>query len=175
MKRGGAEVAPAHLERVRRTPQWCCSHRYQAQRRWRRVPLRFVKMCQHQRQGVLLCSSAAASIGRQSMGCCMWRQSVGCWMSCGMHVNWPCGGVKYGWWDASLGYARIPPWRRGGAQHASPPLRFANGLTVRSKAARHGRKLAPGTHWSVSEGLYESPPLSACAKGPAQRASGDPV
>ena len=30
MKRGGAEVAPAHLKRVRRTPQWGGSRRYQA-------------------------------------------------------------------------------------------------------------------------------------------------
>ena len=27
MKRGGAEVAPAHLERVRRTPEWCGSRK----------------------------------------------------------------------------------------------------------------------------------------------------
>eukprot|EP00964_Phaeocystis_antarctica_P001769 scaffold923_cov66-Phaeocystis_antarctica.AAC.1 len=30
MKRDGAEVAPVRLERVRRTPQWGCSRRYQA-------------------------------------------------------------------------------------------------------------------------------------------------
>ena len=30
MKRGDAEVAPAHLERVRRTPQWGCSRRCEA-------------------------------------------------------------------------------------------------------------------------------------------------
>eukprot|EP00964_Phaeocystis_antarctica_P094532 scaffold61234_cov41-Phaeocystis_antarctica.AAC.1 len=33
MKRDGAEVAPAHLERVWRTPQWGCSRRYQPCRR----------------------------------------------------------------------------------------------------------------------------------------------
>ena len=60
----------------------------QAQWRWRRAPLRFVKMCR------VACSSTAASIGRQSTGCCMWRQSVGCWMWYGMHVIWPCGGVR---------------------------------------------------------------------------------
>ena len=42
MKRGGAEVAPAHLERVLRTPQQGCSSKCQALSQGRRAPLCFV-------------------------------------------------------------------------------------------------------------------------------------
>ena len=80
MKRSGAELPlEVHLQRVRRSPQRGGSRDCQARWRWRRAPLRVVKMCQHhQRHGVLLASSAAAYTGRQSTGCCMWCQSVGC-------------------------------------------------------------------------------------------------
>ena len=48
-------------------------------------------------------SSAAASIGRQYMGCCMWRQSVGCWMwyACQLDV----------WWSTAARNARRRPWK----------------------------------------------------------------
>ena len=53
-------------------------------------------------------ASAAASIGRQSMGCCMWRQSVGCWMwyACQLAV----------WWSAAARNARRMPKKAMEAQ-----------------------------------------------------------
>ena len=54
MKRDGAEVAPARLERVRRTPQWDCSRRYQAPSQGGRALPCLVKMKVLRRQAVLL-------------------------------------------------------------------------------------------------------------------------
>ena len=63
MKRDGAEVAPAHLERVRRTPQWGCSRRYQALSQGGRPIVGLVKMNLLQRQGRLLAAILPRPLG----------------------------------------------------------------------------------------------------------------
>jgi len=81
-----------HLERVRRSPQSGGSRDCEARWRWRRAPLRFVKMCQHQRQGVLLAAVLSRPLGAAQSallrGASLWAAE------CGMHVIWPCGGVR---------------------------------------------------------------------------------
>eukprot|EP00964_Phaeocystis_antarctica_P129734 scaffold93605_cov42-Phaeocystis_antarctica.AAC.2 len=64
MKRGGAEVDPAHLERVRRTPQWGCSRRCQALPQGGRALPCLVKMNLVRRQGGIGSSHATAPIAR---------------------------------------------------------------------------------------------------------------
>ena len=61
-------------------------------------------------QSVLLAASAAASIGRQSMGCCMWRQSVGYWMWYGCQLAV--------WWSAAARNARRRPKKAKKAMEA---------------------------------------------------------
>ena len=64
----------------------------QARWRGRRAPLRFVKMCQHQRQGVLVAAMLSRPLGAAQSarlrGASLWAAE------CGMHVIWPCGGVR---------------------------------------------------------------------------------
>ena len=98
-----------------------------------------------------------------------------------VHSHGPVGATRScrtsagGWPVRSMGVVggRTTPLdtslAQGGAQHASPPLRFANGLTVRSKAARHGRKLTPSTHRSASEGPYRHPYHSQRSCKPGDR------
>eukprot|EP00964_Phaeocystis_antarctica_P021831 scaffold12123_cov27-Phaeocystis_antarctica.AAC.1 len=62
MKRGGAEVAPARLERVRRTPQWGCSRRYQALSQGGRALPCLVKINSSTRYALLLGGLATAPI-----------------------------------------------------------------------------------------------------------------
>eukprot|EP00964_Phaeocystis_antarctica_P127861 scaffold91568_cov27-Phaeocystis_antarctica.AAC.1 len=81
MKRDGAEFALARLERVRRTPQWDCSHRYQAPSQGGRALPCLVKITVLRRQAVLLEAILSRPFGRgpccnaslcQSVDCCMW-------------------------------------------------------------------------------------------------------
>ena len=59
MKRGDAEVAPAHLERVWRTPQWGSSRICEALSQGGSALPYFVKMDLHRRQAVLLAAMLA--------------------------------------------------------------------------------------------------------------------
>ena len=92
MKRGGTEVAPAHLERVRRTLQWGGSRRCQALGQGGRALPCLVKMFQHQRHSVLLAAVLSRPLGAAHAamlrGASLWAAE------CGTHVIWPCGGVR---------------------------------------------------------------------------------
>ena len=92
MKRGGAEVAPAHLERVRQTLQWGGSRRHQALGQGGRALPCLVKMFQHQRHTYCLQQVLSRPLGAAQSallrGASLWAAG------CGMHVNWPCGGVR---------------------------------------------------------------------------------
>ena len=113
-------------------------------------------------------------------------------LSCMLCSYWPMEGRRlsravparagglYGLWVLWVvgQLPRIPPWRRpqGGAQHASSPLLYGSRTVERSrlsvrtkKAARHGRKLSPGTHWSASEGPYRHPYHSQGSCDPGDR------
>ena len=80
-----------HLERVRRSPQRGGSRDCQARWRWRRAPLRVVKMCQ---QHGVFCLPAVlprtldANLRGAACGASLWAAE------CGMHDIWPCGGVR---------------------------------------------------------------------------------
>ena len=67
MKRGGAEVAPAHLKRVRRTPQWGGSRRFQAPSQGGRALPCLVKMFQHQRHAYCFQQCCRVHWARHSM------------------------------------------------------------------------------------------------------------
>ena len=86
MKRGGAEVAPAHLERVRRTPQWGGSGRCQAPLQGGRALPCLVKIFQHQRHAYCFQCNAAASIGPGTACTARQGQTVGCWMWYARHL-----------------------------------------------------------------------------------------
>ena len=93
MKRGAAEVAPAHLERVRRTPQWRCSRRCQALSQGVRALPCLVKTNLPQRQAVLLLVPAMLprplGVAHDAMLAC-----ASLWAAvCGPDGVWPCGGV----------------------------------------------------------------------------------
>ena len=91
MKRGGAEVDPAHLERVRRTPQWRCSRRCQALSQGGRALPCLVKMNLPQRQAVLVPAMLPRPLGvaHDAMLAC-----ASLWAAvCGPDGVWPCGEV----------------------------------------------------------------------------------
>ena len=71
MKRSGAEVALAHLERVRQTSQWGSSRRYQALSQGGRALPCFVKVDLHGRQGVLLPAMLALALGETRVLQCL--------------------------------------------------------------------------------------------------------
>ena len=91
MKRGDAEVAPAHLERVRQTLQWGGSRRHQALGQGGRALPCLVKMFQHQRHSVLLPAMLSRPLGAAHAAMLV-RASL--WAAvCGPDGVWPCGGV----------------------------------------------------------------------------------
>ena len=71
MKRSGAEVALAHLERVRQTPQWGSSRRYQALSQGGRALPCLVKVDLYGRQGVLLPAMLALALGETRVLQCL--------------------------------------------------------------------------------------------------------
>ena len=91
MKTGGAEVAPAHLERVRRTLQWGGSRRHQALGQGGRALPCLVKMFQHQRHSVLLPAMLSRPLGAAHAARLV---RAGLWAAvCGPDGVRPCGGV----------------------------------------------------------------------------------
>ena len=113
-----------HLERVRRSPQWVDSREREAPWRWRRAPLRCVKMCQHQRQGVLVAAMLSRPLGAAQSallrGASLWAAE------CGMHVIWPCGGVRPREMCVEGRRRRRRPWKPNNARCCCVVLEAAN-------------------------------------------------
>jgi len=89
---------------------WYRSRDCEARWRWRRAPLRFVKMCQHQRQGVFVAAMLSRPLGAaqsaQLRGASLWAAE------CGTHVIWPCGGVRPREMRVEGRRRRRRPWKR---------------------------------------------------------------
>ena len=91
MKRGDAEVAPVHLEWVRRTLQWGSSRRHQALSQGGRALPCFVKMNLPQRQAVWFQPCCRVHWARPTLQC---LGGASLWAAvCGPDGVWPCGGA----------------------------------------------------------------------------------